>query len=80
MSSMKAISALVAGVLITSALAAPWQVHSRDDIGSAQKQVSNLTASALRNVLDTLNAREELLRKEGKTPSCTAKNLVFRKE
>ncbi|KAK3938963.1 tyrosinase-like protein orsC [Diplogelasinospora grovesii] len=79
-------TAAVLAALAPVALAAPsplqpLPIHVRDgDVDDAQAQYNNLTAAIQQQVLQSLNSTEAKLRKRGQTPSCTARNIVFRRE
>jgi tyrosinase len=64
--------------LTTTASALPSLVERAD--AADQAEVAGLTKSIRASILGELNAREEKLAKRGEKATCSAKNVVFRRE
>lgn len=75
---MKLSSIVSAFALATSASALP-SLSPRADAGD-QQEVAKLTESIRSDILAELDEREEKLAKRGEKATCTAKNVVFRRE
>ncbi|KAL2208404.1 Di-copper centre-containing protein [Sarocladium strictum] len=75
---MKLSSIVSAFALATSASALP-SLSPRADAGD-QQEVAKLTESIRSDILAELDEREETLAKRGEKATCTAKNVVFRRE
>lgn len=68
----------IALALASTASALPSLVERAD--ASDQAEVTNLTESIRASILDELDARETKLAKRGEKATCSAKNVVFRRE
>jgi tyrosinase len=77
---MRVTSLVTTAILASAALAAPSSVVHPRDLEADRAEVEQLTESIRAKFLASLDANEAKLRKRGQTASCTAKNLVFRRE
>ncbi|KAL3425732.1 tyrosinase central domain containing protein [Phlyctema vagabunda] len=75
----------ITGLLASVVFAVPAPVQQRNDVNStgdiaAEIKVNNLIEKIKQDQLAVLNKNEAKLRKRGVEPTCTARNLVFRRE
>lgn len=73
------VSSIVSSAALASAAFAAV-VFPRDDDASDEQKANDLIESIKSDVFQRLDAREENLRKRGQEATCTAKNIVFRRE
>lgn len=78
------VTAILAAALTAAVSSSALSVSlPRDDTGDGltePPELADLLEQAKENVINQVQDQEETLRKRGGTPSCTAKNLVFRRE
>lgn len=75
---MKLSSLLSGFLLVTSAVALP-SLNPRDDAVD-QESVAKLTKSIRTNIIQKLDEHEAKLHKRGRTATCNARTVVFRRE
>ncbi|CAI6083523.1 unnamed protein product [Clonostachys chloroleuca] len=68
----------LAVALVSLALAQPHAAPREED--SEKQQVAKLIEETNADVLQSLDEREEAMRKRGEQASCNARNIVFRRE
>lgn len=68
----------LAVALVSLALAQPHAAPREED--SEKQQVAKLIEEIKADVLQSLDEREEAMRKRGEQASCNARNIVFRRE
>jgi tyrosinase len=77
---MKAAAVLTSLLLGASTSWAMPTVEVRNDPAADAEAVADLTASIRASVLSNLDEREAKLLKRGEKATCTARNIVFRRE
>lgn len=73
------VSSILSTVALASIALGAVTVNPRAD-ASDEAQVGELISNLKADVLKSLDEREAKLRKRGEEPTCTAKNIVFRRE
>lgn len=77
---MKAAAVLTSLLVGASTTWAVPTVQPRDDLAADAESFADLTASIRADVLSGLDKREAKLLKRGEKATCTARNVVFRRE